>query len=127
MTWLEQILVLNVALCALQFLLALLNPYRPETSGADLRLADVEATELYRAGEGRMGTHEDTFIRILSSRSNAQLAATFAMYRQRYGHDFEKVSGCDDLDRQPFFCFGRAIVGRQVVRDVAQSLLWDAE
>eukprot|EP00246_Nothoceros_aenigmaticus_P013410 TRINITY_DN45_c0_g1_i1.p1 TRINITY_DN45_c0_g1~~TRINITY_DN45_c0_g1_i1.p1 ORF type:complete len:314 (+),score=46.04 TRINITY_DN45_c0_g1_i1:220-1161(+) len=74
-----------------KFLLALLNPFRPEASAVDIRLADAEARELYRAGEGRFGTHEDTFIRVLSTRSNAQLAATFGMYRQLYGHDFEKA------------------------------------
>eukprot|EP00246_Nothoceros_aenigmaticus_P013411 TRINITY_DN45_c0_g1_i2.p1 TRINITY_DN45_c0_g1~~TRINITY_DN45_c0_g1_i2.p1 ORF type:complete len:314 (+),score=26.18 TRINITY_DN45_c0_g1_i2:162-1103(+) len=74
-----------------KFLLALLNPYRPEASTVDLRLADAEARELYRAGEGRFGTHEDTFIRVLSTRGNAQLGATVSMYRQLYGHDFEKA------------------------------------
>lgn len=57
----------------------------------DPRLALTDAHELYRAGEGRWGTDEDTFIHILATRSASQLIATLQYYLQTYGHDFEKV------------------------------------
>ena len=58
----------------------------------DHNLAASDAYALYRAGEARWGTDEDTFIHILATRSQAQLNLTLQYYRQTYGHDFEKVN-----------------------------------
>lgn len=74
-----------------RLLLAYLNNYRPETPHVDLQLAQADCTALYRAGEGRLGTDETAIITILSTRSSAQLNASFHMYSQTYGHDIEKA------------------------------------
>ena len=55
--------------------------------------AENDAKSLYKAGEGRLGTDEAAIIHILSTRSAAQLNASFNIYRQMYGRDIEKVWG----------------------------------
>ncbi|MCO5581912.1 hypothetical protein L7F22_035801 [Adiantum nelumboides] len=74
-----------------KLLLAYLNNYRPETPQVNMQLAQADCMELYRAGEGRLGTDEAAIIVILSSRSSAQLNACFNLYKQTYGHDIEKA------------------------------------
>ena len=48
-----------------------------------------EAEALYRAGEGKLGTDEDEFIRVLCSKSFPELTAIFAVYKDISKHDFE--------------------------------------
>lgn len=55
-------------------------------------LADAHA--LYQAGVAKLGTDENAFIHILTTRSPAQLSLTMQYYRQQYGHDFERVGYC---------------------------------
>ncbi|KAI5056459.1 hypothetical protein GOP47_0028277 [Adiantum capillus-veneris] len=74
-----------------KLLLAYLNNYRPETPQVNMQLAQADCRELYRAGEGRLGTDEAAIISIITSRSSAQLNACFNMYKQTYGHDIEKA------------------------------------
>jgi len=50
---------------------------------------DVEA--LHRAGEGKIGTDERTFINLLTSRSDAHLRNVFDYYQKRYRQDFTEV------------------------------------
>ncbi|ORX50716.1 Annexin [Piromyces finnis] len=70
-------------------LVALVQGNRDEGNGTrDIR-SDVEA--LYRAGEGRLGTDESTFISILCGRPEAHLRQVFAQYQQKYSHSMEKV------------------------------------
>lgn len=76
----------------MQLLLALARGNRSESLGVDTHLALADAQALYRAGEARLGTNEDTFINILTTRSAAHLNCTFQYYQQTYGHSFEKVS-----------------------------------
>lgn len=77
---------------SLQLLLALVRGNRSETLAVDPNYALSDAHALYRAGVARLGTDEDTFIHILTTRSPAQLNMTLQYYRQTYGHDFEKVN-----------------------------------
>ncbi|MCO5594237.1 hypothetical protein L7F22_048264 [Adiantum nelumboides] len=73
-----------------KLLLAYLNNYRPETPQVNMQLAHADCMELYRAGEGRLGTDEAAIMVILSSRSSVQLNACFNLYKQTYGHDIEE-------------------------------------
>ncbi|EFJ34094.1 hypothetical protein SELMODRAFT_227533 [Selaginella moellendorffii] len=74
-----------------KLLLAFASGQRPEWPHVDMHLADADARELYRAGEGRLGTDESTFIRIFSTRSAAQLHAAFAAYKHLYKRDIDKA------------------------------------
>jgi len=64
---------------------------RPGADAFDIDLAKKEAQELYDAGEGKMGTDEITFVRILCSRSFAQLNETSSHYLKICGKDIEKA------------------------------------
>eukprot|EP01018_Ginkgo_biloba_P005221 Gb_05136 [translate_table: standard] len=72
-------------------LLAYLSSVRHEGPEVDMRWAEMDAKELHKAGEGRLGTDEVTFIQIFSTRSSAQLAAAVSAYHNIYKHDFEKA------------------------------------
>ncbi|EFJ12354.1 hypothetical protein SELMODRAFT_271856 [Selaginella moellendorffii] len=74
-----------------KLLLAFASGQRPEGPHVDMHLADADARELYRAGEGRLGTDESTFIRVFSTRSAAQLHAAFAAYKHLYKRDIDKA------------------------------------
>jgi len=67
----------------------LLQGNRDETNGARDAVADAEA--LYRAGEGRAGTDEMTFISMLCNRPDAHLRQVFDIYQQKHGHTIEKA------------------------------------
>lgn len=47
--------------------------------------------KIFKAGEGKFGTDESEFIRILCSRSFSQLNATFEEYKKINGNDIEKA------------------------------------
>ena len=53
--------------------------------------AHAEAEELFNAGEGKLGTDESCFNRLLSLRSCAQLDATFNEYAKLSGYDIERT------------------------------------
>lgn len=46
---------------------------------------------IQKAGEGKFGTDESEFIRILCTRSFPQLRATFDEYKKICGHDIEQA------------------------------------
>lgn len=88
---------------ALQLLLSLVKGIRSEILAVDPNLALADAEDLYRAGEGRLGTNEDIVVHILTTRSPAQLKMALEYYRQTFGHDFEKV----DFDSLPVWMYYR--------------------
>ena len=64
---------------------------RRENHGFDQDFIEEEAQKLYDAGEGKIGTDEKEFIRILCSRSFAELNAIFSFYRDSFENDLEKA------------------------------------
>lgn len=62
---------------------------RDSSRNVDSCLAEKEADDLYKAGEGKFGTEESEFVRILCTRSFPQLAATFDAYAAKTGHDID--------------------------------------
>ncbi|CAF1014249.1 unnamed protein product [Brachionus calyciflorus] len=74
-----------------RLLRSLASAGRSDNYRVDLSLAKKEAQELYDAGEGKFGTDESEFIRILCSRSFPQLNATFEEYKKVSGNDIEKA------------------------------------
>lgn len=70
---------------------SLVSGNRDSNHTVDLNLAKDEAQQLYDAGEGKLGTDEIDFVRILCSRSFAQLKATFISYFQNHDNSIEKA------------------------------------
>lgn len=64
---------------------------RRENHGYDKDYIEKETQNLYDAGEGKTGTDEKEFIRILSSRSFAELNAIFALYKESFENDLEQA------------------------------------
>ncbi|CAL5012582.1 unnamed protein product [Urochloa decumbens] len=76
-----------------RLLLAYLAIPRPEGHGewVDTSLAALDARELYKAGERRLGTDERAFIRVFSERSWAHLAAVARAYHHMYDRSLERA------------------------------------
>ena len=68
-----------------KLLLALLQGQRSTNPQPDTAGCQQDAAALYQAGEGKWGTNEDTFIRIFSQRSPAELALINQYYKQNAG------------------------------------------
>uniref|UniRef100_A0A8C3Y442 Annexin n=1 Tax=Catharus ustulatus TaxID=91951 RepID=A0A8C3Y442_CATUS len=83
-----------------KILVMVLEATRDETPQVNAELAEQDASDLYKAGEGRWGTEELAFNVVLAKRSYSQLRATFQAYekvnRSSYGSFFE-TSG--DLEK----------------------------
>ncbi|NXK88531.1 ANX13 protein, partial [Formicarius rufipectus] len=73
-----------------KILVMLLEATRDETQQVDAELAENDATDLYKAGEGRWGTEELAFNMVLAKRSYSQLRATFQAYEKVCGKDIEE-------------------------------------
>eukprot|EP01018_Ginkgo_biloba_P006492 Gb_32634 [translate_table: standard] len=74
-----------------KLLLALASGQRCVCRGVDTNLAQSDANALYDAGSGRIGTDEETIIKILTERSLQHLRTTFGCYQQIYGQDIKKA------------------------------------
>ena len=77
-------------------LMTLLNgPYSAHKTGAvekvDWNLADHHCSQLYNAGEAQWGTDEATFIAIIGSSSDEEIAAIDECYRRRFHKSLDKV------------------------------------
>ena len=68
-----------------KLLLALLQGQRRTGAQPDMAGCQQDAAALYQAGEGKWGTDENTFIRIFSTRSPAELGLINQYYKQNAG------------------------------------------
>ncbi|XP_010075338.1 PREDICTED: annexin A13 [Pterocles gutturalis] len=73
-----------------KILITVLEANRDETQVVNVELAEQDATDLYKAGEGRWGTEELAFNTVLAKRSYSQLRATFQAYEKVCGKDIEE-------------------------------------
>nr|ACN50182.1 annexin [Annona cherimola] len=74
-----------------KLLLAYVSIARYEGPEVDKTMVERDASDLFKAGEGRLGTDEKTFIRIFSERSRAHLAAVSVAYHHAYGNSLKKA------------------------------------
>ncbi|XP_039060518.1 annexin D5-like [Hibiscus syriacus] len=74
-----------------KLLVAYVTTPRYEGFEVDMEMAMKDAKDMYEAGEKRWVADDKTFIRILSERSSAQLAATCTAYHDLYGGPLQKV------------------------------------
>jgi len=72
-------------------LLAYVTTPRYEGPELDPVIVEEDAKLLYKAGEKRLGTDEDVFIKIFSEKSSTHLAAVNSAYITSHGHSLEKV------------------------------------
>eukprot|EP01111_Echinosteliopsis_oligospora_P013020 TRINITY_DN456_c0_g1_i1.p1 TRINITY_DN456_c0_g1~~TRINITY_DN456_c0_g1_i1.p1 ORF type:complete len:540 (-),score=186.30 TRINITY_DN456_c0_g1_i1:39-1658(-) len=72
--------------------LALLNPREPDSPVVNPDVCRADAERLYKAGEGKIGTDEKTFIDIMTRKSWSHLRQVFAMYQTIHKcHTIEKA------------------------------------
>lgn len=74
----------------LQLLVGLTSAYRYDGDEFDETVAQSEASTLHQEFHGKAFNNEEV-IRILGTRSQAQLKATFNIYKDIYGHSITKV------------------------------------
>ena len=74
----------------LQLLLPLVSSYRYEGDEVNLRLAKSEAKILHEKIKGKHYSDDDV-IRVLATRSKAQVNATLNEYKNEFGNDIIKV------------------------------------
>lgn len=74
----------------MQLLVALVSAYRYDEDECDMQMAHSEA-DMLREDIHEKAFNHDELIRILSTRSKAQLKATFNSYRDIYGRSITKV------------------------------------
>lgn len=64
---------------------------RDDGNKVDTAKARVQAEELYEAGEGKLGTEESTFTKILAHENFAQLKEVFEQYKEISGNTIEQA------------------------------------
>ncbi|KAH7850662.1 hypothetical protein Vadar_001141 [Vaccinium darrowii] len=74
-----------------KFLLAYVGKSRSEGPEVNKMMVDRDAKALFKDGEYKLGTNEETFIRIFSERSWAHLAAVGAAYRSMFVNSLKKL------------------------------------
>jgi hypothetical protein len=70
-----------------------MEEYDPAVHTAEKAQRDADA--LYKAGEGRWGTDEETFIKILFSSPCEYLALLNEVYKNKYRSDLEAAVRCE--------------------------------
>ncbi|KAE8125885.1 hypothetical protein FH972_020653 [Carpinus fangiana] len=74
-----------------KLLLAYVSTPRYEGLEVDRAMTEKDAKALFKAGEKKLGTDENTFIRIFCQRSRAQLAAISYAYHGMYGNSLKRA------------------------------------
>lgn len=74
-----------------KLLVSLIQANRSDSNDVDRNMAHADAKALYQAGEGKWGTDESQFNRILASRSFPQIRATLEEYQKISKKDMEEV------------------------------------
>lgn len=74
-----------------RLLTMIIHGTRDETGAVDAELAQQQAVELFAAGEGKLGTDEEVFNRILSHGSFAHLRYVFNEYKSLSGRTIEQA------------------------------------
>ncbi|XP_058227320.1 annexin D5-like [Rhododendron vialii] len=74
-----------------KLLVAYAGAIRSQSPEVDAVMVEKDAKDLFKDGEWRLGTNEETFIRIFSERSSAHLAAINTAYRKMYVHSLKKA------------------------------------
>lgn len=80
-----------------KLLYPLISSYRYEGDEVNMTLAKTEAKTLHEHISKKAYSHED-LIRILASRSKAQISATLNHYKNEFGHDINKDLKADPKD-----------------------------
>eukprot|EP01135_Chromosphaera_perkinsii_P000032 Nk52_evm11s16 gene=Nk52_evmTU11s16 len=74
-----------------RLLVSLCQASRDESTEVNQEKAEQDAAKLYDAGQGKIGTDESVFNRIIALRSYPQLRATFDAYIKVAGYDIERA------------------------------------
>jgi len=80
-----------------------------------------DVVALYKAGEGRLGTDEDVFIKILGGNNRAYVEQLAILYKNKYGSDLLQV-----IDSETSFNFKKALLALTTPLHewYAHKLLW---
>ncbi|XP_044002162.1 annexin B9-like [Aphidius gifuensis] len=103
-----------------RLLVSLSTGQRDESVHTDLNSARFDATRLYNAGVGRLGTDESEFNSILAQRNVHQLRLIFHEYSKLCGHDISTA-----IDREFSGHIKKALL--TIVKCVKNSALYFAE
>jgi Holliday junction resolvasome RuvABC endonuclease subunit len=74
-----------------QCMVSIINLVRSENQNPDENYCKEKSEELYKAGEKRLGTDEETFIKILTECSPSEICLINKIYTENYGHDLIKA------------------------------------
>mmetsp|Transcript_24398 Transcript_24398/g.40090 ORF Transcript_24398/g.40090 Transcript_24398/m.40090 type:complete len:304 (+) Transcript_24398:150-1061(+) len=74
-----------------QVLVMLLTASRDESMNPNPQQIATDVEELYKAGQGKLGTNETTFLRIFTQRSILHLRTLDVAYGQKYGSNLKRV------------------------------------
>ncbi|KAF7055292.1 hypothetical protein CFC21_062841 [Triticum aestivum] len=75
-----------------KLLVSLVRSYRCAEESVDMDVAKLEAAQLAEAIRRKKQPHAGEVVRIVSTRSKPQLAATFRCYKEQHGSDIEEYS-----------------------------------
>lgn len=100
-----------------KLLLPLVSTFRYEGDDVNMMLARSEAKLLHEKVSEK-AFNDDDFIRILTTRSKAQLGATLNHYNNEHGNSINKVTTSTTLQCCPVFRFGSVRFGNSTFFDI---------